>query len=146
MRNIRFWAVALAAVVLASPAAAGGHRASDIVRAFTTAWNTGDSAQMARLWTADGQSAILGRDVVGRAEIARFFAESQTSFKVTSWSQQGDRRRLVVELEGEIAGVKTTEGVLQPPSLSRLTAVLVWGPDLPGGHHPMGRYFIASLK
>src|SRR5262245_10999402 len=102
MKTVRLWVVAALVLASASPVLADRHKAGEIVRAFVGAWNSGDSADMATLWTADAQSDVLGRDVVGREAIARAFAETRTTFKLTEMSQQSGRRRVVVQLEGEI--------------------------------------------
>lgn len=148
MKKLRFWAGAALVLGLGSPALADRHDWHHMMDSFVADWNGHNTADMENLWTADAKATdVLGRDANGRAEVARLFSEGGSGFRLTDISlQQSGAGVTVVEFEGEITGWHTASGTLLPPSVRRFTAVLKWGPDLPGGHHPRGRFFIASIR
>jgi hypothetical protein len=154
-----FWGVLALTLAVASPGLAGGHRANHCIDRFVEAWNAHDAATMAKRWTADATAVdVLGRSANGRAAVAQLFTQGTSTLKLTSavkFVEVGEGAGVeerevglagVVQFEGEISGMRSTSGTLLPAFVRRFTAKLVWAPDLPGGDHPAGRYFIASIR
>ena len=159
MKSVRLLGSLALTLALASPALTHTHKAMHSIERFVEAWNAHDSAQMAKRFTVDATAVDpLGRSAKGRNEVAGLFVKGDSRLRLTSDNsvrQVGERAGVderdiglvgTVEFEGEISGMLSPEGVLLPAFTRRFTAVLVWAPDLPGGDHPGGRYFIASMR
>lgn len=134
---------------LTTSAFADNHFATHVATRFIRAWNSHDSAEMATQWTVDATAVdVLGRVANGRAAAARLFTEGQSSIRLASAIavQQQSAGVQTAEFDAEIVGMRSADGTVMPPFVRHFKAVMVWGADLPGGHHPKGRYFMASLR
>lgn len=140
--------VLLMAVVLAhgGSAAAGSHKLSHMAPSFVAAWNSGDVLAMQGRLAADATVAdAFGRVARGRVSAAKLLIGA-SQLRITYgpiYSALG--RNALVEFDAEIAGLRSADGTALPPEVRRFRMKLAWGPDLPGGHHPDGRFFISSL-
>jgi ketosteroid isomerase-like protein len=143
MRRIAIW-LGVAFFVLGHVALASDHVAIHRVTGLIAAWNNRDATAMAQQFMPDGTAIDLqGRTATGRGAIATLLTDGQSRLKLASApSIREDNGTANVEFEVEVTNVDARKG---PRVVRRFVAVLVWGPDLPGGHHPAGRYYFASL-
>jgi hypothetical protein len=145
MKRTAIW-LSVAFVLLGGVAIANDHVAIHRVTGLIGAWNNCDATVMAQQFIPEGTAVDLqGRTATGRAAVAALLTEGQSRLKLTSIrSIRDDGRVANLEFEVEVTNVGARNG--SPISVvRRFAATLVWGPDLPGGHHPEGRYYIASL-
>jgi len=92
------------------------------------AWNKHDPKAMAAFWTADGDLINpFGRHAKGTAEIEKLFTEEQTGpMKDSTYSGTVENIRhigdvAIVDVEGEITGMKNAEGNEMPPFKHHVT-------------------------
>ncbi len=148
MKSLRVLAGLMLVLGVAGRGVAHEHSADHAVARFVSAWNSHDTVEMAKRWTADARAVDMqGREASGRGAVARLFTSGTSTIRLASaLSVQKHAAGQTVEFDAEITGLRDARGATVAPFVRHFKAVLVWGPDLPGGHHPKGRYYIASLR
>jgi uncharacterized protein (TIGR02246 family) len=120
--------------MFALPAAQAGQKEDDAAihqrhDEWTAAWNKHDAKLMASFWVADGDLINpFGRQAHGQAEIERLFTEEQTGMLAgTTYSGTIESIRYlaknvaVVDVAGEISGMKGPDGTMAPPFKHHVT-------------------------
>ncbi len=148
---VTLWIVATAMVLAVGSPPSGESHARDeeairgLASEFARAWNAGDPAAMAALWTEDGDFIQpAGRKTQGRSEIEKRLAEEYSYFyKGSHFSSTVDSVRFlkpdVAILDGawETVGAHTPKGGPLPPLKGLYTLIVV---------KKAGRWHVASSR
>ena len=122
----------LLALIIISPARAQQGNEDAAIRKrhdeWCDAWNKHDPKAMAGMWVADGDLINpFGRKCKGTAEIEKLFTEEQTGpMAGTTYSGTVESIRYIgevaiVDVEGEITGMKDAGGAAAPPFKHHVT-------------------------
>jgi uncharacterized protein (TIGR02246 family) len=119
--------------LLASPTARADEKEDAVIRKrhdeFVAAWNKHDPKLMAAFWLADGDLINpFGRHAKGTAEIEKVFVDEHGGpMANTTYSGQIESIRYIgknvaiVDVAGEITGMKGTDGAVVPPFKHHVT-------------------------